>query len=154
MRLAAREKVFAAKRRREIRVRTATRFDCTILRQRTSFNYFCFCSLAFVFSALLEFTIVNYMWRKLQPELLKKIVSIPEHVHPPATSNAVSVKQQQDVCTDNDRAAGLSANDFAVAVTVVRYFTKRQVKIYQVKRVCRMWLPVRYLGYSLICIKS
>ncbi|XP_065203872.1 glycine receptor subunit beta-type 4-like isoform X2 [Planococcus citri] len=79
--------------------------------------------IAFVFSALLEFTIVNYMWRKLQPELLKKIVSIPDHVHHTTSgpaSNAVSCKPQQDLCTDNDKAAGLNANDFAVAVTVVK----------------------------------
>lgn len=32
---------------------------------------------AFVFCALLEFTVVNYMWRKLRPDVLKNILTEP-----------------------------------------------------------------------------
>lgn len=32
---------------------------------------------AFVFCALLEFTVVNYMWRKLRPDLLKSMLTEP-----------------------------------------------------------------------------
>lgn len=30
---------------------------------------------AFVFCALLEFTVVNYMWRKLRPDILKNMLT-------------------------------------------------------------------------------
>lgn len=32
---------------------------------------------AFVFCALLEFTVVNYMWRKLRPDILRNILTEP-----------------------------------------------------------------------------
>ncbi|XKL66958.1 hypothetical protein PGB90_010378 [Kerria lacca] len=83
---------------------------------------------AFVFSALLEFTIVNYMWRKLQPELLKKIVSVPQQINGGSDSNAVTLRTPQDNRIEKEKVPGISQNELAVAVTVVRYFTKRQVK--------------------------
>lgn len=69
------------------------------------------------------------MWRKLQPELLKKIISIPREINGGSDTNAVSLKASSDGHLDNEKVNGCSQTEFAVGVTVVRYFTKRQVKI-------------------------
>ncbi|XP_054280198.1 glycine receptor subunit alpha-2-like [Macrosteles quadrilineatus] len=55
---------------------------------------------AFVFCALLEFTFVNYMWRKLVPEVLKRTTTLPESV--------------------SGRGLDSETNTQTVAVTVVR----------------------------------
>lgn len=75
---------------------------------------------AFVFCALLEFTIVNYLWRKLQPEMLTKIVSVPEHVKTSSDSNVVNLKTSQDNRMEKDKASAMAPNELAVAVTVVK----------------------------------
>lgn len=68
---------------------------------------------AFVFCALLEFTFVNYMWRKLQPDVLRKVISVPDS----ASSG------EGDYQTDHngkDRGnPGPQTNSTPVAVTVV-----------------------------------
>ncbi|XP_075232274.1 glycine receptor subunit beta-type 4-like [Lycorma delicatula] len=51
---------------------------------------------AFVFCALLEFTFVNYMWRKLTPELLKKAL-VPEAVNGEAAVKGASPSSQEAV---------------------------------------------------------
>lgn len=77
------------------------------------------------------------MWRKMQPELLKKIISVPERVTHCGgdDTNTIDLKSSRDVKNDQDHhhrphrpSAGVTQNEFAVAVTVVRYFDTRQVK--------------------------
>ncbi|XP_039291108.1 glycine receptor subunit alpha-2-like [Nilaparvata lugens] len=61
---------------------------------------------AFVFCALLEFTFVNYMWRKLSPEILRKTL-IPDGVN-------------GDVITKGAPQLATEQPEEAVAVTVVK----------------------------------
>lgn len=69
------------------------------------------------------------MWRKLQPELLKKIVSVPEYVRTSNDTNTINLKTPQDGRIEKDKTFVGNQDELSVAVTVVRYFTKRQVKI-------------------------
>jgi len=46
--------------------------------QNLNRSYYLVCIFAaFVFCALLEFTVVNYMWRKLRPDILRNILTEP-----------------------------------------------------------------------------
>lgn len=76
---------------------------------------------AFVFCALLEFTFVNYMWRKLVPEILKRTTTIPESVNGKGMS------------------ADMETDGTAVSVTVVR--TVRWIFIWPVIHVSRTKNP-------------
>ncbi|XP_008474882.1 glycine receptor subunit beta-type 4-like [Diaphorina citri] len=66
-------------------------------------------SSAFVFCALLEFTFVNYMWRKLQPDLLRKVVSVPDE------REGGGGEYQTDLNGKNRGLAGAQENNSAVA---------------------------------------
>jgi len=74
------------------------------------------------------------MWRKLQPELLKKIVSVPEYVRTNNDTNAINLKAPHDGRIEKERGCAGNQDELAVAVTVVRYFTRRQVKILRNKK--------------------
>ncbi|RZF35656.1 hypothetical protein LSTR_LSTR013067 [Laodelphax striatellus] len=67
---------------------------------------------AFVFCALLEFTFVNYMWRKLSPDILKRTF-VPE-----AASNGDALSKEAAVGAGP--GAAHEGQQEAIAVTVVR----------------------------------
>uniref|UniRef100_A0A8D8VU11 Glycine receptor subunit alpha-3 n=1 Tax=Cacopsylla melanoneura TaxID=428564 RepID=A0A8D8VU11_9HEMI len=69
---------------------------------------------AFVFCALLEFTFVNYMWRKLQPDVLRRVISVPD-------DSGSGGPGEGDYQTDhNGKNRAAQGNSTPVAVTVVR----------------------------------
>ncbi|KAI5698711.1 hypothetical protein M8J76_007753 [Diaphorina citri] len=72
---------------------------------------------AFVFCALLEFTFVNYMWRKLQPDLLRKVVSVPDE------REGGGGEYQTDLNGKNRGLAGAQENNSAVAAPLMRKVT-------------------------------
>ncbi|XP_039291097.1 glycine receptor subunit alpha-2 [Nilaparvata lugens] len=69
---------------------------------------------AFVFCALLEFTFVNYMWRKLSPDILKRTF-VPE-----AASNGEAPISKQGVSPSAQGDTITTTTQEAIAVTVVR----------------------------------
>ncbi|CAH0771645.1 unnamed protein product [Bemisia tabaci] len=84
---------------------------------------------AFVFCALLEFTFVNYMWRKYQPEPMRRLIAIPEPVNGEANTkgsndenvNMVTVKKMIIQEEPVDQYCRPKVNQAMVARTIDEY---------------------------------
>ncbi|KAI5728479.1 hypothetical protein M8J77_016766 [Diaphorina citri] len=92
---------------------------------------------AFVFCALLEFTFVNYMWRKLQPDLLRKVVSVPDE------REGGGGEYQTDLNGKNRGLAGAQENNSAVAAPLLKQTPDYQTELRKQNKRCSLVVQMR-----------
>ncbi|RZF33856.1 hypothetical protein LSTR_LSTR008979 [Laodelphax striatellus] len=105
-------------------------------------------SSAFVFCALLEFTFVNYMWRKLSPEILRKTL-IPDGVNgdviAKGATQQINEQQEEAVAVTVVKKVILTHGDLSGHVTNKNMIMARQIDEYS-----RLCFPLAFALFNVL----